>query len=60
MSPAQSVILHKESHPGQADDCLSEVNKGEALVAILYDESDCADPRVIVQFRDTVFSNPIT
>lgn len=60
MSPAQSVILDKESHPDQADDCLSEVNKGEALLAILCDESGCADPRVIVQFGDTVFSNPVT
>lgn len=54
MSPAQSVILDEDIQLDQAEDCMSEVNKGEALVAIL-DEGGGANPRVVVQFRGSEF-----
>lgn len=55
VSPAQSVHLEEEIHLDQVKDCMSITNKGETLVAVLYDEGSCADPRVVVQFRDTGF-----
>lgn len=55
ISPVQSDILNEEIHLDQAEDSMSEINKGDALVAILYDEDGCTDLRGAVQFRSKEF-----
>lgn len=53
MSPAQSDILKEGIHLDEAEHCTSEINKGEALVVVLFAEGGSAYPIVDVQFRGT-------